>query len=93
MSFLGEDGDMHDSAVIFYDENGNVEEETTYTYTFDENGNMTTQNAYFNGVISMVAIYMPDDDGWMYLAHEIEYDDNGEIIAEYFYDADGNILE
>ena len=93
MSFLGDDGNMYDSAIIFYDEYGVITDENTYTYDFDENGNLTCITTYYNGIRTTVSAYGLDADGCMYQSMEIEYDANGDIVAEYHYDSEGNIIE
>lgn len=93
MSSLGDDGNMYDTAIIFYDEYGVITDENTYTHAFDENGNLTCITTYYNGVRTTVSTFALDADGWLYQSTEIEYDANGDVVVEYHYDSEGNIIE
>ena len=35
-------------------------------------------------------VMRPDEEGFLYLAKETDYDENGELVSEISYDADGN---
>lgn len=78
---------------VYYDTEGVVEYLTEYEYEFDDMGNLLHQTAYENGVLDWECVYEADEDGFTYLAKELDYDENGELISEAKYDVEGNLIE
>lgn len=87
--YMGPDGCMYDSIYISY-ENGEPAYTITYEHDFADTGDLTYQCIYVNGVKSDEAFYEADAEGFYYLAHEISYDQDGNVEAEYFYNSDGD---
>ena len=77
---------------ILYNADGLVLSLYEYDYEFDSEGNTLRHTAYLNGVIDWENIY-EYSDGCTYLAIETDYDENGELISEIHYDADGNVTD
>lgn len=89
-AFMGPDGVVYDDCTTYY-ENGEVTNEIKYIFTFDDNNCRTYQCIMINGVKSDESFYQPDEEGYYYLYHEISYN-NGVVVEEYFYTADGEQL-
>lgn len=87
------DEDWNLLSVVEYDADGTVIFEDIYEYEFDEEGNMLSQITYTDGVKSYEAIFEMGEDEWTYVAHEIYYDEEGQIFDEYYYDEEGNEIE
>ena len=70
----------NETSEIGYDEDAN--KLSSYTFEYDENGNLLKQEwfSYDNGKRVLEGYWI------------LEYDDNGERIADYEYDADGNLI-
>ena len=51
---------------------------------------MLYQAAYMAEVLDWETFYEADEEGFMYLAKETDYDENGELVSEINYDAYGN---
>lgn len=75
---------------VSYDENGELWSTSEYKYEFDDAGNMLYQAAYMDDVLDWETFYEADEEGFMYLAKETDYDENGELVSEINYDAYGN---
>ncbi len=90
-AYMGPDGMLYESGTTYY-EKGEVTNAIVYTHTFTDDGNLTYQATHINGIKFEEAFYEADDEGNYYLAHEISYNDEGEVVAEYFYTADGEQL-
>ena len=71
---------------IFYDENGTSERHYTWEYTYDEWGEQPIRAVKrLNGVAVAESFY---EEGRCY--REITYGENGEIVADTYYDLQGN---
>ena len=75
---------------VSYDENGEPWSTSEYKYEFDDEGNLLYQAAYMDEVLDWETFYEADEEGFMYLAKETDYDENGELVSEINYDAYGN---
>ena len=86
----------NNTSRVIYDADGNVTSTESWKYTYDDNGFTTTEKAYVDGVLSTETVYkvVTEDDG-MFSYPEIvkTYDENGELVSETKYDADGNEVE
>ncbi len=86
-----ENGELKSSEI--FDADGNKVASDVYEEIYDENGNLIKRIVYSNDVISVETIYALDENGEIYTAKDIFYDENGEILDEFNYDAEGNSLE
>lgn len=77
-------------SCIQYDSDDNIVFEDTYEYVYDEDDNLIHQICYSNGEKSYEIYYEVHEEGWSYAVHEIFYDEEGQIVQEFRYDADGN---
>ena len=92
-AFVGPDGNLYDSFIIFYEADGSVSVSNEYVYEFNDNGDQIYHAYYYNGVINMEYFCEADADGWMYTAREVEYDEAGNVISDTSYDSEGNIID
>lgn len=85
--------DAQEAIKTWYDAQGNVVHELTFTHEYDDDGNRTRTLTYDGEDLVMETEYKYGSDGWTYLALETEfrpdgtkfvreYDENGEIISE-----------
>lgn len=91
---------------VLYDEEGNVAESYRTEYVTDKNGNLTGERTYENDTLSQEIKYASgknEEEEFLY-AEEVaaysedgsktveKYDENGELISESSYDAEGKKL-
>ena len=85
-----------------YDDQGVVNYDCAYAYGYDENGNMLWEKQYEQGVFVAETEYALNAEGenwpvWSASYYDDgtsarnEYDDHGNVIKAYTYDAEGNI--
>lgn len=89
---------------IYFDEDENPAFEYTAEYDYDESGNVTVARIYEGGALYQSAEYAYDDEGFTYKKYEtehmqdgsryvIEYNETGDPVCYYEYDADGKLYE
>lgn len=94
-----DDGEV--ATETYYKADGTVEKEITYIYESDSEGNRTSIKAYESEHLIKESEYALDEYGWSYKAKETEYyedgsktvyeyDEDGELVSETKYDAEGN---
>ena len=72
---------MFEAGEVFY--------ETAYEYEFADSGDLTYQCVSINGVNTEIYRYLPDADGWYYLAQETIYTEDGELVSDTHYNEFG----
>lgn len=92
-AFVGPDGNVYDSAIIFYNADGSVSISNEYVYEFNDQGEQTYYASYYNGVISSESFADVDADGNLYTSRQVEYDEAGNVVSDTSYDAEGNVVE
>lgn len=93
VSFVSPQGEVLDSTLKQWDDEGNLESEWIHSYEYDGEGNITYHAIHLNGVIYSEDFYALDAEGCRYHCREISYDENGEVMEDISYDADGNEIE
>ena len=91
-AFVGPDGNMYDSSIIFYNADGSVSLSNEYSYEFNDKGEQIYYAYYYNGVISSESFADVDADGNLYTSREVEYDEAGNVVSDISYDAEGNVV-
>lgn len=76
-----------------YDVDGNVIATDVYEYTYDEAGNLAKQICRRGDVVTGETVYALDAEGNVYVAKDVFYDDDGTLLGETMYDAEGNVIE
>lgn len=89
---MGPDGGMYTEYIRYY-AGGELIGEYTHEYEFSNDGILLLQRDYVDGVLAVIGTYEVAEDGLLYLAKEICYDENGKVTDEYHYDPDGNFVE
>ena len=92
-SFVAENGEVLDSKCMYYDDNGETESEYIYEYEFDDAGNQKHQALKINGILNFECYYSLDSEGFAYTSREITYDENGKVVEDISYDAEGNEID
>lgn len=87
---VGPDGEMYNVSNVCY-ENGKVLYTITNQYQFDDAGHMTVKQEYTDGVLSYEMRYQKGQQDY-YLSYEASYDESGNLLRAYHYDANGNIV-
>lgn len=86
-----EDSSLH--TAVSYDPDGNINWTESYEYKYDANGNYLYQAIYTNDALSYECFYEQDED-FSYMAREVYYNpENGVVISDTTYDAEGNITQ
>lgn len=89
---------------LYFDEDENPVYEFTAEYDYDENGNMTVGKIYSEGLLYQSVEYDYGSDGFTYKKFEsehmedgsryvVEYNEAGDPVCNYEYDADGKLIE
>lgn len=89
---IAPDGERHEARIEYY-ENGELSYTSANEYEFAPDGTITYSCFYWNEVRKWAHWYEPDGQGGYYLSHKTEYDENGEIKLDAWYDAQGNELQ
>ncbi len=90
-SFVAPSGEVLQSRTVEYD-GGEVMAEYTYKYEFADNGDILRKTEYTDGVMSNDMVYEVDVDGNHYLAKDIYYNEDGAVVEETYFDAQGNVI-
>ena len=89
-SFLGPDGNLHISAVIYYEDDGSIAFDQIHGYEFDDRGNLRYHSESSGGVIVKESFYELDSFGKAQLARTVAYREDGTKSDEYIYDGQFN---
>lgn len=97
-------GNLASQATISYNGNGEVTSNYRRECTHDENGNLLVQKEYNDDVLTYESYYSIDSEGYFYASKVIthhedglllvtEYDEEYNVLNEYWTDAEGNIID
>lgn len=78
-------------SVTYYDALGSVSSVERYEYEYDADGNCIKQTTYVDGVINREIFYKADSEGYFYEYRQVYYNEKGEVVEEYNFNANGDI--